>query len=55
LPEAFFLSAFFGVSFFFANFLGRFTVFIGVAFLRPVLFGFADFVLVFFLVAIRAV
>jgi len=40
-----------GADFFFANFLGRFTDFFGVAFLRAGFFVFAAFFLVFFLAA----
>src|SRR5256885_8744327 len=66
LPPAFVLTfAFFGASFFFANFFLAVTlflaslcliaIFIGANFLPAVLFDFACFFLVFFLVAIRAV
>ena len=54
LPEAFFLPARFGTDFFFADFLGRFTIFFGDACLRAVR-NLVDFFLVFFLPAIRAV
>src|SRR6266481_3816549 len=66
LPPAFVLTfAFFGAAFFFANFflgvtlflasLCLIAIFIGANFLPAVLFDFACFFLVFFLVAIRAV
>jgi hypothetical protein len=54
LPEAFLLAARFGADFFSADFLGRFTGFVGDVFLREVL-NLVDFFLVFFLPAIRAV
>jgi hypothetical protein len=55
LPEAFFFATLFGTGFFFASFLGRFTVFRGVGRLRAVFFDLVALFRAFFLVAIRAV
>jgi hypothetical protein len=44
-----------GTGLFFANFFARFTIFSGVGFSLAVFFDLVDVVLVFFLVAIRAV